>query len=1008
MTDEQLDDLISRMGSVISAFTFNRLKTILTELRDRIEVGGGSGGGGTTTDASDLITGILDNARLQDVPQSKIVNLVEDLAGKALAVHTHSTSQITGLDTALAGKSPTTHTHNTSEVNGLDSALSGKASLSHTHTTSQVTGLDGALTGKAPIVHTHAISDVNNLQTALDAKAPTAHTHNASDIQDFASAVQVAAPAETATQIRDKLTTLSGTARLDASAIKNLPAGGGTGNVESVNGQQGIVSLNQDNISDGTTYKQYSQTDKTKLAGIASAATANSTDAALRDRATHTGVQAISTVTGLQGALDAKVAIDGAKVLSDVNFSTAKDTKLTGIATGATANSSDATLLARANHTGTQSADTLTDGATNKAFTATEKTKLAGVSSGATANSSDATLLARANHTGTQTASTISDFQTQVSANTKLAGIATGATANDTDANLKNRANHTGTQAQSTVVNLVSDLAAKQKANLNIFNVLDYGATGDGTTNDSTAFQNCFNAAILAHGKVIIPSPANFYNITTSIQVYPNAASTGADNEVNIDVEATGTPRFLIKYSGTTGTSCFDINGLRYSKWSGVSVLLADTTNLIGFDLDTKSAASSLSNNAFTSCNVILGNATGQTGWRVGQTGANGGDFSTLIWINSQVYGFNKSVTGTIGWHVKGSNALQNKWENCFGANLDKAYSNSGGGNGGVTFDSFGTSQCNLDFEIANNQSYSWNNPRLESGKRVVHVTNSNVSPSLTFFGGEVNDYTPSDGILFYMDMPCSLMLLGVNIQTGPTATAYGANMIKLYGGGNGTGRGRLTVIGGSIEATDPFYDHSGNNTDWDVVILNVGLQNSVGVNTGMFANFPAFGGTTTTDASLLTSGILPNARLASVPVSAIATADKQTLDVTTLATLTDAKTEIISVALSDLATPITAGTNKAYFRMPFAGTLTAVKATALTASTGSTIVIDVNEAGTSVLSTKLSIDASEKTSATAAVAAVISDAALANDAEITFDFDQVGSTIAGAGVIVYLTVVRA
>jgi hypothetical protein len=66
----------------------------------------------------------------------------------------------------------------------------------------------------------------------------------------------------------------------------------------------------------------------------------------------------------------------------------------------------------RAKHTGTQSADTITDGTTNKAFTATEKTKLAGVATGATANSADATLLARANHTGTQSADTLTDGTT--------------------------------------------------------------------------------------------------------------------------------------------------------------------------------------------------------------------------------------------------------------------------------------------------------------------------------------------------------------------------------------------------------------------------------------------------------------------------------------------------------------------------------------------------------------------------------------------------------------------
>ena len=47
---------------------------------------------------------------------------------------------------------------------------------------------------------------------------------------------------------------------------------------------------------------------------------------------------------------------------------------------------------------------------------------LLNVADGATANSADATLLARANHTGTQLASTISDFDTEVSNNAKLAG----------------------------------------------------------------------------------------------------------------------------------------------------------------------------------------------------------------------------------------------------------------------------------------------------------------------------------------------------------------------------------------------------------------------------------------------------------------------------------------------------------------------------------------------------------------------------------------------------------
>ena len=83
--------------------------------------------------------------------------------------------------------------------------------------------------------------------------------------------------------------------------------------------------------------------------------------------------------------------------------------------------------------------------------------------------------------------------------------------------------------------------------------------------------------------------------------------------------------------------------------------------------------------------------------------------------------------------------------------------------------------------------------------------------------------------------------------------------------------------------------------------------------------------------------------------------------------------------------------------------TLTEVRATVTTAPTGAALIVDINEGGASILSTALSIDASEKTSTTAATPAVISDSALADDAEMTIDFDQVGSTIAGTGVKVYL-----
>lgn len=110
-----------------------------------------------------------------------------------------------------------------------------------------------------------------------------------------------------------------------------------------------------------------------------------------------------------------------------------------------------------------------------------------------------------------------------------------------------------------------------------------------------------------------------------------------------------------------------------------------------------------------------------------------------------------------------------------------------------------------------------------------------------------------------------------------------------------------------------------------------------------------------------------------------------------------------ICIACSDETTALTTGTAKATFRMPYAMTLSAVRASLTTAqASGSIFTVDINEGGTTILSTKLTIDNTEKTSTTAATAPVISDTALANDAEITIDIDQIGASGA-AGLKVWL-----
>ncbi len=112
-----------------------------------------------------------------------------------------------------------------------------------------------------------------------------------------------------------------------------------------------------------------------------------------------------------------------------------------------------------------------------------------------------------------------------------------------------------------------------------------------------------------------------------------------------------------------------------------------------------------------------------------------------------------------------------------------------------------------------------------------------------------------------------------------------------------------------------------------------------------------------------------------------------------------------LAIACSDETTALTTGTGKATFINPYATAfnVTAVVASLTTAQTsGSIFTVDINEAGTTILSTKLTIDNTEKNSSTAATAAVISDASIAAYAEITVDIDQVGDGTA-KGLKVYL-----
>ena len=75
---------------------------------------------------------------------------------------------------------------------------------------------------------------------------------------------------------------------------------------------------------------------------------------------------------------------------------------------------------------------------------------------------------------------------------------------------------------------------------------------------------------------------------------------------------------------------------------------------------------------------------------------------------------------------------------------------------------------------------------------------------------------------------------------------------------------------------------------------------------------------------------------------------------------------------------------------------LGSVMASLTVASTSGVTTVDININGESILSTKLTIDAGEKTSLTAAVGSVISNTVISPSDEITFDVDAAGAGAKG------------
>lgn len=272
---------------------------------------------------------------------------------------------------------------------------------------------------------------------------------------------------------------------------------------------------------------------------------------------------------------------------------------------------------ARANHTGTQTASTISDFDTEVAN-----------NSAVVANTAKVT---NATHTGDVTGSTALTIANDAVTNAKMANVATatikgrvtastgdpedltatqvrtllnvadGATANSSDATLLNRTNHTGTQTAATISDFASAVAATASVTANTAKVSNATHTGDVTGSDALTIANnvIVNADINASAAIDATKIANGSVTSTEFQ-YINTLSSNAQTQIDGKQPLDSDLTTIAGLTATTGNFIYSVGSAWASRTPAQSLvnLGATTVGTNLFQLSNPSAIRFLKVNA--------------------------------------------------------------------------------------------------------------------------------------------------------------------------------------------------------------------------------------------------------------------------------------------------------------------------------------------------------------------------------------------------------------------------
>jgi hypothetical protein len=341
-----------------------------------------------------------------------------------------------------------------------------------------------------------------------------------------------------------------------------------------------------------------------------------------------------------------------------------------------------------------------------------------------------------------------------------------------------------------------------------VFNVKGYGAVGDGTTDDTAAFQAAATAAIAVGGKLLIPNPG--YNLSYKITSQINLVPPGGNSQFHLDIEAVGDFPAIF-YTGLAG-SIFKSYGWKRSTITGLQIRVASGKNgVVAWDIDHDSTRSSTGILEFNRCSVTANpNVTNCVGWRFGHS--LGAEYSFIQFNTCSVEWGSSPKTGNVGWVMEQNNGLVMTWVDCATTDCVRGWTTTQtagaamtAGGSSFSFIGCGASNNDADFEL-HPSDHTIIGGRYEVGKRFLSVPNSSVSGITVIRDVEISSYAPGDGIVFYYTSPGTLLLDGVSVNRYNQGTDHTSSMITMS---TGTGRSTLIARGCNFPAPDPFYTDS-------------------------------------------------------------------------------------------------------------------------------------------------------------------------------------------------------